>query len=399
MFRNGSERASSCQSQSSPLRVFHIVTTLANGGAQRTALDIVRLLDSHRFRTALAFGPEVGLLFDLHALQNTEIIPVPDLQREVRPLRDIFALRQLRRAIDKFQPDIVHTHTSKAGILGRIAARLQNVPLIIHTCHGYGVFGSEQPGALRVFFRSSERIAARWTTHFVHVSHQDQEKGIRLGLVPPQASCVIRSGIKLSQFDQNCDEGTLKNQLGIPRDAPVVVQISRFDHQKAAERFVQAAALIRKRVPSAHFILVGDGPLRKMVEQISTSLHLGDRLHLVGWRRDIPSLLSLATVATLTSRYEGLPRTVVEALAAGIPVAVMAVEGVAEVVKHGRNGYIVGAGDIQGLADHVVTILMDFDLRRRLAANTKTAIAEFDLDLMIHNHEQLYESLCRGRKL
>lgn len=373
-------------------RVLHAITMLELGGAQRNTLDTVRLLDRSRFEVGLACADRGALLDEARALDDVPVYELPQLVREIRPLADLRALGALRRTIRSFRPDIVHTHSSKAGILGRAAAAAEQVPVVVHSIHGFG-FGPHQSLPLRRLLIAAERWAAARTTRFVAVSRRNLEDGVAMGLFASGDAVVIRSGIDLGRFRRPEGGEAVRAELGIPAGAPVVLQVACFKPQKAPQRFVHLAARVAERHPAAHFVLVGDGVLRSELETLRSRVDLGARLHLPGWRRDVPAFLDLAHVVTLTSRFEGLPRAVVEALAAGVPVVASAVDGVTEVIRDGVNGFLVAPGDDDGLAARVGELIADEALHARLAENTTDGLDEFDRDRMVRNQEELYSEL------
>ena len=375
------------------LKVLHVITMLELGGAQRNTLDTVAALDRSEFAVALACADVGELLSEAHEVADVEIFEIPHLRREVRPWLDLRAYLEVRRAIRRFRPDIVHTHSSKAGILGRVAAGREGVPIVVHSIHGFG-FGPYQSLPVRWAFLSAEKMAARWTTAFVAVSRRNLEDGVRLGLFSEVRGRVIRSGVDLAQFRAHAGGREVRTELGIPVAAPLVVQIACFKPQKAPERFVELAAGLAESFPDAHFLLVGDGQLRSVLERKRGEAGLEGRLHLPGWRRYIPAVLDAATLVTLTSRFEGLPRVVVEALAAGVPVVAMAVDGVSEVVRDGENGFLVAEGDVGGLVSRVAAILRNPELRGRLAGAASQGLAEFERATMVRQQEGLYRELA-----
>ncbi len=377
----------------SRIRVLHAITMLELGGAQRNTLDTLARIDRGRFEPALVCADVGELLPEARARADVRRFELCHLRREVRVWSDLRALGELRAAIRAFTPAIVHTHSSKAGILGRLAAHLERVPSVVHSIHGFG-FGPHQGRAVRAVFLALERRAARWTTAFVAVSQANLDNGVRLGLFLPDAARVIRSGIDLEAFRRHSGGAALRAELGIPADAPLVVQLACFKPQKAPERFVALAARVAARHPDAHFLLVGDGALRRRLERAQARAGLGGRLHLPGWRRDTPAIYDAATVVTLTSRFEGLPRVLVEALAAGVPVVAMGVDGVAEVVRDGVNGFLVEAGDVAAMVARVNELLGNDALRASLAARTGEGLEGFDRDLAVRQQEALYEELA-----
>lgn len=378
------------------LRVLHVITMLELGGAQRNTLDTVRMLDRHEFAVGLACGLGGELYGEGESLPDTAFFPIPHLVREVRPVQDLRALRELRAAIRKFAPHIVHTHSSKAGVLGRLAAFAEKVPVVIHSVHGFG-FGPHQWAPVRTAFLAMERLVAARTTAFIAVSRENLEEGVRLGLFPREKVRVIRSGIDLATFSRRHDGRSVRQELGVPPDAPLVMQVSCFKPQKAPERFVELAARVSAAFPGAHFLLVGDGQLRPLVEELRARFGLEDRLHLLGWRRDVPRLLAAANVVTLTSRFEGLPRVLVEARCAGVPVVAMAVDGVVEVVEDGVNGFLVPPGDVATMAERVVHLLTYPERAQAMGEAGRQGLEGFSAERMVRDQEALYRTLSAQR--
>ncbi len=376
---------------SGPIRVLHVITRLELGGAQRNTLYTVGHLDREAFAPALAWGPGDLLDGEAEALDRVALHPVPELVRPVRPLEDLRAVRALQRVIRAEGPHIVHTHSSKAGILGRLAARREGVPVVVHSVHGFG-FTPLQPAPVRALFLGLERLASRWTHHFIAVSRANLRRGVELGLFGEERCTVIRSGIALERYREAGGGAELREALGVPREALLVTQVGNFKPQKAPLDFVRMAAAVARRVPAARFLMVGDGPLRGEVEALAARLGIADRLLLPGWQEDVPAVLAATDVAVLTSRHEGLPRAVVEAVAAGVPVVASAVDGTPEVLEDGVNGFLVAPGDVEGFADRVVRLLEDGGLRGRLASAERD-LAEFDIDGMVRRQEELYRWL------
>ncbi len=375
-----------------PVRVLLAVTRLELGGAQRVVLHTAKTLDRSAFAPALTWGPGDRLDHEARTIPDLELFPVASLIRPIAPLSDGRALAGLRAAISAFRPQIVHTHSSKAGILGRLAARLERVPVVVHTVHGFG-FTPLQRAPMRLVLRTAERQLARWTDHFVMVSESDRRRGIELGLFDERRATVIRAGIDLARFRNAAGAEAARVGLGLPADAPVITQIGNFKPQKGPLDFVRVAAAVHGRRPDAYFVMVGEGPLLSAARQLADNLGLGDRLVLCGWRDDVPGVLAATSVSVLTSYHEGLPCSVVESLAAGVPVVATAVDGTVEVVHTGDNGILAPAGDVEALAGAVGRILDDPDLRAALAARAPLGLEEFDNDLMVRRQEELYRWL------
>ncbi len=377
---------------SNRIRVLLAITRLELGGAQRVVLHTARGLDRRVFDVALTWGPGDRLDDEAAAIPDLERIPVPTLVRPVAPVSDLRALFSLRAAVRSFQPQVVHTHSSKAGILGRFAARLEGVP-VVHTVHGFG-FTPLQAPPTHFLFRAAEKTMARFTDHFVMVSETDRRRGIEIGLFPPEKATVIRAAIDLGRFNAVIDGDAVRDRLGVPIGVPVVTQVGNFKPQKAPLDFVRVAAAVHEIHPDAWFVMVGDGPLREPAERLAREIGVAERIVFTGWWNDVPGLLAATTVSVLTSRHEGLPCSVVESLAAGVPVVATAVDGTVEVVRSGDNGFLAPAGDIAGLARSIGRLLEDPGLRERMAAAAREGLEDFDRDLMVKQQEDLYRCMC-----
>lgn len=375
-----------------PTRVLHIITMLELGGAQRNTLYSVAHLDRGEFTPGLAWGP--GGILDLEArnLAEVELFEIPSLGRSPSPLKDLRALTELRETIRGFQPEIVHTHSSKAGVLGRLAAHLEGIPRIVHSVHGWGFTPTQGP-AQRALFFLAERIVSRWTSRWVVVSDANRRQGAALGVLDPQRVSLIRSGIRLAPFRRGGDRRGLRKRLRIPEDAFVVCQVANFKAQKAPLDFLDLATRLCRAESSIHCLMVGDGPLKARVERKVRTRGLGGRIHLLGWRDDIPGLWAAADLGVMTSRHEGLPRAVVEALASGRPVVATAVDGTPEVVVEGVNGFLFAPGDIPAAAAAILRIRRDSSLYQRLSRAATLGLDAFDIDLMVRQQEEMYRCM------
>jgi glycosyltransferase involved in cell wall biosynthesis len=287
----------------------------------------------------------------------------------------------------------VHPHSSKAGILGRAAAHLAGVPAIVHSIHGYG-FHDRQPSPVRRFYVALERLAARWTTRFIAVAQSDLEEGVRLGIFPRERATLVRSGIEIARYaGEGLDRARKRAELGVTASAPLAGMIANFKPQKNPVDFVRLAARVAERVPRAQFLLAGDGELRPAVEAEIRRLGLGERLRLLGWRRDAHEIIPCLDVLVLTSLWEGLPRVFPQAMAAARPIVAYRVNGAPEAVEEGVNGFLVDPGDWRGVAARVADLLLDPARARALGAAGRGRVGEFDADLMVRRQEELYELL------
>ena len=373
--------------------VAHVITKLELGGAQQNTLFTVSHLEPTRYRRILVTG-EPGILdAEARGLAGVEFHQIPSLVRPVSPFRDLRALIALLGLFLRLKPTIVHTHSSKAGILGRCAAWLARVPITIHSIHGFG-FHAQQPAFTRLAFVAAERFVGRLTTRFFAVSEANRRRGVELGLFTPDRCVVIRSGIDVAAARAcTVDRAAKMRELGCDPARPLVGMVGPLKPQKAPLDFVGLAALVHHARPETQFLLVGDGELRRAVETAIARRGLTGVVRVAGWRRDVAEIMTCLSVFVLTSRWEGLPRVYLEALAAGVPVVGTRFDGAAEVVHEGRNCFLVEPGDLSGMADRVLALLDAPDLARDLGRHGRDLPVEFDIHDMVRRQEREYERL------
>jgi glycosyltransferase involved in cell wall biosynthesis len=376
------------------LKVLHVITKLEFGGAQQNTLYTVSHLDSGRFEPVLAAG-RGGLLDSRTAEAPYRTVFIDDLVRPVRPISDLRALFQLASLMRAEKPDVVHTHSSKAGILGRLAAFLARVPVVIHTFHGFG-FNDRQPKLVRWAYIAAEWACARISDSLIFVSNANMEQARRLGLGAPKRHRLIRSGVSLADFPPpGVDRGRVKAAAGIGMHKPLVLSIGNLKPQKNPEDFVTLAKRVLGSRSEARFLFVGDGELRPRCEALIFKENIHGKVLFPGWRSDAAELLAAADVFVLTSLWEGLPRSLVEAMKSGVPAVCYDTDGVRDLVRDGVNGFLVPPGDVGALAARVDELLGDESLRRRMSEQAKAAVGEeYDIDGMVRSQEKLYEELA-----
>jgi glycosyltransferase involved in cell wall biosynthesis len=388
-------------SDGTPIPVLHTITRLIVGGAQENTLFTAAWLDPARFRVDVLSGPQTGTegsLIEEAQAQGIRLTILPDLLRQVSPLHDLRALASLTRFIREGGYTIVHTHSSKAGILGRLAARRAGAPIIVHTVHGWS-FHDHMPALTRRIYTLLERWMARFTHALVVVAEKDIEKGLHARIGRREQYHLIRSAIPLDTFDPaKVDRVAARQALGLPLDAQVIGAIGRFSAQKNPLDWVRVAGIIGRARPDARFLLVGDGPLRRQVKAALAQEGLAGRAVLTGIRRDTPRLLAAMDVFMLTSLWEGLPRTIPEAQAMSLPVVANHADGTVEAIQDGFNGFLCHPGDLQGMAERVLALLDNPLLCAEMGARGRSAAQQtFDLRLMIRQIEGLYDALLMNR--
>lgn len=384
-----------------PLRVLHIITRMIVGGAQENTLLSVEGLDRlPDFEVTLASGVDNGPEGDLltRARQTTQLVIVPELGRSIHPLNDVVALWKLYRLIRKGRYHIVHTHSSKAGVLGRIAAWLAGTPFVVHTLHSL-VFHDYQPWAVNRLWRIVKKICAPMTDHFISVSDIISQKAIEAGIAPAERFSTIYSGMELDWFlKADADPRAIREEFGIPDDALVVGKIARLFPLKGHDQLLDAAPAIVKQHPKVRFFLIGDGILQDHLRSRARSLGILDNFVFAGLipRERIPEMLSAMDVLVHTSLREGLARALPQALAMGKPCVSFDIDGAPEVVIPNQTGYLVKPGDAAGLARAISELLSDPDLRRRMGeAGRRRVDPAFRAETMVEQIAAEYITLIR----
>jgi glycosyltransferase involved in cell wall biosynthesis len=360
------------------------------GGAQETAKHTAEHFCREGHEVLLVTGAEAGAEGQLHAQVPTVVLP--NLVRRVKPLADVRALLSLYRLFRTERPDIVHSRTAKARFLAPVAARLARVPTVVQTIHGFS-FNNEIDRHKWLYVRL-ERLAARCCHCNVVVSEADMEEGLRRRIFTPERATMIRSGVDLHKMrDADADRvASLRAEYEIPGGS-IVLLVGRLSPPKTPEVFVDAAARVVESHRDVRLLLVGDGPKRMAVAAQIERLRLQRNVLMLGLRSDVPELVAASDVVVHSSTHEGLPKTVLEGIAAGKPVIATAVGGVPAVLENGVSGLLVEPLDPEGLAAAMTRLLDDHGMGESLASAAAKRLPEFSLDRTVEDTEQLYERL------
>ncbi len=412
------------------MKVCHVITRLIVGGAQENTVASCIGLRKLGYDCELVTGPQTGPEGSLHdqvRAAGVPLIVVDELRRAPHPFQDGVAARVLRKLFTDKQYDVVHTHSGKAGFIGRLAARWAQVPVVVHTIHGPSFYPYQNPLG-NWLFRWAEQLAGEWTTQFVSVADAMTEQYQAAGI--PGHYVTIRSGMNLAPFLAVESKNSFASEKwnGRParsldhsrrserdlhatngRDACstifktgsspdfVVGKIARMFRLKGYEYLFAAAPRIVAAVPSVKFLLVGDGINRPRYERWVERLGLRDRFIFTGLVRpeEIPAYVAQMDVLVHLSLREGLPRTLPQALAAGKPVVAFDVDGAREVCREGETGFLIRAEDAAGVAAAVIQLFQDRALAAQLGAQGRQRVrAEFGEDLMVRKLDELYRRLC-----
>lgn len=381
--------------------MLHVITRLVVGGAQENTLLTVRHLDRTRYEVTLASGPSIGPEGNLEAEipEDVTFVRIPELVRLPHPLKDPVALQKLYRLMRRGGYHLVHTHTTKAGILGRIAAGWARVPAVVHTPHGHAFHGYLGPlGSLAL--RRVEAALARRTDAIICLTEAERTDHLRLGVGRPERFEVIHSGVELARFrSPDVDPEVKRRELGLGDRARIVGCVARLVPVKGVQVLLEAVPRIRERVPDAVVVFVGDGELRPQLERRARELRVDGAVRFLGLRRDVAELVPLFEVAALPSLNEGMGKAAVEAMAAGKPVVASATSGLVDVVRDGRNGVLVPPGDPEALAWAIADLLTHPERARRLGETAREDAQAYGVEVMMARLEALYERLLQAKGL
>jgi glycosyltransferase involved in cell wall biosynthesis len=382
-----------------PIRVLHIITRLIVGGAQENTLLSVEGLDRlPEYEVTLVSGVDNGPEGDLlgRARRTTRLVIVPELGRSINPLSDVVAFYKLYRVIRTGRYHIVHTHSSKAGVLGRLAAKLAGTPIVVHTLHSL-VFHDYQPWLVNRLWWAVKMLCAPLTDHFISVSSVISQKAIAAGIGRPEKFTTIYSGMELDWFlDSKVDPAAVRREFGIPEGAPVVGKIARLFSLKGHDQLLDAAPEIVRRHPNVRFLLIGDGLLYEHLRSRAREAGILDNLVFAGLipRERIPEMIAGMDVVVHTSLREGLARVLPQALAMGKPCVSFDLDGAPEVVIPGETGFLVKPGDVRELADAISELLANPQLRTRMGeAGRHRVDPAFRAETMVEQIASVYQSL------
>jgi glycosyltransferase involved in cell wall biosynthesis len=371
------------------VKVLELITRLDKGGAPRIFLRLIRGLKEQGIEVIMASGPSRQPEEDPTEFSRKSHItyhPLPSLRRDISPVHDLLSLFQIIALIRRERPTILHTHTSKAGILGRIAGGMTRTRTI-HTPHGhvfYGYFGKVKE-QLYVFL---ERLAARFCERIITISEDERREYLRRGIGDKKKVITIYNGIDMVRFPG--DGKRVRKELGITQQAPLVGYVGRLEEVKGPHLFIEAAMKIASAHPQAHYLMAGDGPLK---DELRKKAYVVPHLHIMGYREDIADCIAALDILLIPSLNDGFNLAAVEAMASSKPIVATAVGGLPEVV--GDAGILVGPGDTTSMAQEAVKLLNSPDLRKEIGAKGRSrAEALFDWNVCLQRTIDIYHQVA-----
>ncbi|MGR8934297.1 MAG: glycosyltransferase family 4 protein [Gammaproteobacteria bacterium] len=395
------------------IKILHIITHLGFGGALDNTLLTVKGHSRDRYEVHLAAGSiEAGEDYSDWSERAREyadnLFIIPALRRAIHLHDDLRAVREIAALIKKENYQIIHTHTSKAGLLGRIAARLAGVPVVIHTFHAFAwqvaythrasTWKRRTSAVKERFYVALERYGASLSDALITVADLNKQEALERNVAPPEKFSTIYSGIDLNRFNLCVrDRNTLCRAMGLDPDRPIVGMIGRLSVQKAPLDFVSAAKQVLEQKPQTQFFLVGDGPLLNDVQAAIGTEH---RIKVFGFSDNIAEIFALLDVFALSSLWEGLGRALTEAMIMNVPVAATRVGGVPELVHHGETGLLSEPGDSGQLAENIIWLLNHPQEARDMGARARARVVPaFCERHMVQQIEALYERMLSEKSV
>jgi glycosyltransferase involved in cell wall biosynthesis len=388
-----------------PIRVLRVIARLNMGGPAIHVASLAAGLESRGYHTTLVAGSlargEDSMAFLADRL-GVSVVSVPEIQREVSLLHDARSVARVAALIRETRPHILHTHTAKAGAIGRLAALTAGParpPVVVHTFHGHvlkGYFDTPRTA----FFRQIERALARTTDALVAVSPEVRDELVALGVAPRQKFAVVRLGIPLAErVGEAGSDADYRRLYGIGKDAFVVGWVGRMTAVKDTGATLEIVRALRESGVDGVLCMVGDGPDRGRLEQLAHELGIARSCFFVGYQPDVAGYYGLFDAFLLPSVNEGTPVSAIEALAAGTPVVATRVGGVSDVVRDGFDGYLVSPGDVEGAAARLARLAADSRLRRSLGEAGRARMLErYSVERLVDDVDRLYRSLLDARR-
>lgn len=379
------------------IKVVHIITKLELGGAQINTIYTYENLDDSAFVPYL-FSGAGGILTEKVKIKDRFTV-LPDLIRAINPFKDLKAFFHMRTLLKAIKPHVVHTHSSKAGILGRLAAFSAGVPVVIHSVHGFS-FSPHQSTAKRTFFVTAEKMVSGMTDHFIFVANEDIETAKRKKMVGTNFS-LIRSGFPMQKFIENTsDREALRTRFGIKPGDFVCGIIAPFKPQKGLFHLIKIAEKVLAEIGNKHnvlFMITGDGDLREPLEKKLKEMGIIEHFRLPGFVFDIENAIATFDMGVSTALWEGLPQSLVQLRLKKKAVVASNITGNREVIKENQNGFLVDVSDHETFAQQIVQVIMDPKIRERLA-NCDDNYSNWDAAYMVREQEKLYQSLLQLAK-
>ena len=377
-----------------PLRLLHVIGNSRFGGAGRIILRLGQVAKAEGWQVdVLTTDPVFQRAVRQHGLG---VVNLNVIRREIRPLWDLAGLVRLSAFLRHEHYGIVHTHTSKGGFVGRLAARLAGVPVIVHTTHGFA-FHERSPRSAHIFYSTLERIASRWCDRIVSVSEFHRRWTLELGICNRSKILAIPNGIAPLARPET-SRGELRRQLGVRNGDLLVLSMARLAPDKGLEYLIEAVAILLRTERRFQIVIAGDGPMRARLEELARNLGVADWVTFLGFREDVSDLLAASDLVALPSLREGLSIALLEAMAAGKPIIATTIGSHKEVASQAEIAHLVRPADAPALCEAILQVASDTALRGRLGTNARTLFENcYTEDRMLSAYKQLYFDLLQEK--
>ena len=359
-------------------------------GVQKAMTDLLLRLDKKKYDIKVICHKQ-GKLTELLKKHGITFIILPELRREIHLYYDLKALFKLFCIFKKYGFDIVHTHSSKPGILGRWAAKLAGVPGIVHTVQGFA-FHEFSTWQSIFFYKLIERITGLVTSKLIIVNNTDYKFALKNKLVKNSNIIKVYNGISCDEFNIKIDVKAKKRSLNIPNSYKVVGSVGRLWKQKAPQNFIKAIPIVLEKCPKTMFVLVGNGPLKDELKELTKKLKIQQSVMFMGWRKDINEILVVFDVFVQTSLWEGLSLSIMEAMACRRPVVASNIKGNNELIEHGKNGFLVNPNDSVELANGIINLLKDDSMANKFGVVGKHKVEkQYNIETNVEKIENIYK--------
>lgn len=376
------------------IRILHIAAT-STGGVGLNILLLSRYLNKDQFDISVAMA--LGATLDEELIkEGIKIYPIR-MSRKPNRIINLLGLYQLWRLMGAEKFDIVHTHTSVGGFLGRIAAKARRVPVVLWSIHGWA-FNYPMGTVSKKFLQMIERFLDFFTDHYVAVSRNMMEVGIQGSITTPEKVSVIYHGIEVDKYAGWDSDNNLKKDLGIEEGVSVVGNIGRFEPQKAVDDFLKAARIVKNKTPNVNFLVVGDGPLRNDMGKLSMQLGIKDVVLFTGWKKNLKEYIGIMDIICMPSLWEALPFLLLEAMAMKKPIVATSVGGIPEVVDNGKTGILIPPSRPEDMARAIINLIGNKRIAEEMGEAGKQRVRQlFSIEQMIMHYEKLYFDLLKKK--
>lgn len=379
--------------------VLIVITSSHFGGAQRYVLDLATHLPTFGWQATVVCGVG-GQLVPMLRQKEIEVIELPSLRRKISPTKDLKTAQLIRQMIASGKYDLVHANSSKAGLLGRLAAWMENCPSVF-TAHGF-VLSEPLSPPKKILYWLLELGGGRVASQIIAVSNQDRQLAINYKLCPPRKIITIHNGVNLKTYQDPKEEFGVSSQIRnnlTPNTSFVLGAVANFYPTKGHHILLPALSMLQKQGYEFECLLIGDGYLKSQVMTQARLLGLSEKVHFTGWRDDVPQILATLDLFVLPSIKEGFPFAILEAMASGLPIVATDVGGIAEVISHGQNGLLVPPKRADLLANAISGLMSDPKRRRELGERARLSVSALSVERMVAQTVRIYDGILSEKSL